>query len=270
MMEPIYFCFKETPLHTNNKFTLDFSNTELVYQINYITTMNCNLIIVNNYRNVTSDTKDLSKWSWLFPERGPAYQFKLTFVYLLYYYPGLKGKTEVLDFLYYKENKEFFSYKYKFYDVVDKQIKNCKIFSLLSQFKYSGFIFGNPKRTTLCRTVIEGERKKNKYSLEWERKYFDFDAHWHDLNVLFVFDKSKNRFISNKFYTEWLYIVDNEYLRHGKKLDVNNFCIDYFISRTKGSENGAVIASKDDYQKIPWNMQYLIAIIQTARIIYPK
>ena len=61
MMEPIYFCFKETPLHTNNKFTLDFSNTELVYQINYITTMNCNLIIVNNYRNVTSGTKDLSK-----------------------------------------------------------------------------------------------------------------------------------------------------------------------------------------------------------------
>ena len=46
-MEPIYFYFKETPLDTNNKFKLDFSNTELVYQINlspkngyYITTIN--------------------------------------------------------------------------------------------------------------------------------------------------------------------------------------------------------------------------------------
>ena len=49
MMEPIYFYFKETPLNTNNKFTLDFSNTGLVYQIKfslkndyYVTTMNFN------------------------------------------------------------------------------------------------------------------------------------------------------------------------------------------------------------------------------------
>ena len=46
-MEPIYFYFKETPLDEDNKFTLDFSNTEFAYQINlspkncyYITTMN--------------------------------------------------------------------------------------------------------------------------------------------------------------------------------------------------------------------------------------
>ena len=77
--------------------------------------------------------------------KGPVYQFKSAFVYLLYYYPGLNGKTEVLDFLSYKENMEFFSYKYKFYDVVDNQIKNAKIFSPLSQFKYSGFEYANPK-----------------------------------------------------------------------------------------------------------------------------
>ena len=54
------------------------------------------------------------------------------------------------------------------------------------------------------------------------------------------------------------------YLRHGKKLDVNDFYIDYFIRRVKGSENDAVIIRKDDYQKIPWNKQYLIPIMQTA------
>ena len=62
-------------------------------------------------------------------EKDPAYQFKLAFVYLLYYYFSLNGKTEVLDFLSYKENMEFFSYKFKFYDVADNQIKNSKIFS---------------------------------------------------------------------------------------------------------------------------------------------
>ena len=120
---------------------------------------------------------------------------------------------------------EFFNYKYKFHDVVDNQIKKCKIFSPMSQFKYRGFEFANPKRTTVFRTVIDGERKNIKYSLEWERKDFDFDAHWRDLNTLFVFDKSKDRFVSNKFYTEGLHIAHDEYLRHRKKLDVNDFCI---------------------------------------------
>ena len=80
----------------------------------------------------------------------------------------------------------------------------------------------------------------------------------------FVFDKSKDRFVSNKFYTKGLYIAYDEYLRHGKKLDVNDFYIGYFIRRAKGSENDAVIVSKDDFQKIPWNRQYLIPIIRTA------
>ena len=109
MTEPFYFYFKVTPLDTNNKFTLDFSNTELVYQINFspkndydITTMNCNLIIANDYDDVTQGIKDLSEKSWLLLEKDPAYQFKLAFVYLLYYYPGLYGNTEVLDFLFCK------------------------------------------------------------------------------------------------------------------------------------------------------------------------
>ena len=81
---------------------------------------------------------------------------------------------------------EHFSYIYKFYDVIDNQIKNRKIFSLLSQFKYCGFEFANPKRTTVIGTVT-GERKNIKYSLEWEQKDFDFDAHQHDLKALFIF-----------------------------------------------------------------------------------
>ena len=70
--------------------------------------------------------------------------------------------------------------------------------------------------------------------------------------------------MSNKFYTEGLYIAHDEYLRHTKKLNVNNFYSDYFIRGAEGSENDAVTVSKDDYQKIPWNRQYLIPIIQTA------
>ena len=51
------------------------------------------------------------------------------------------------------------------------------MFSPMSQFKYRGFEFANPKRTTVIRTVIDGERKNIKYSLEWERKGFDLNAY---------------------------------------------------------------------------------------------
>ena len=55
--------------------------------------------------------------------------------------------------------------------------------------------------------------------------------------------------------------MHDEYLRYGKKLEVDDFYIDYFIRTAKGSENDAVIVSKDDYQKLPLNRQYLISII---------
>ena len=107
-----------------------------------------------------------------------------------------------------------------------------------------------------------------KYSSEWERKDFYFDANWRDLSTLFVFDKSKDMFVSNKYYTEGLYIAHDEHLRGGKKLDENDFYIDYFIRTSKGSENDAVIVRKDDYKKITWNRQNLIPIIQTANRPY--
>ena len=43
---------------------LYFSNTELVYQINCSPkTMNCNLIIANDYGNVTQDINDIPEKS---------------------------------------------------------------------------------------------------------------------------------------------------------------------------------------------------------------
>ena len=74
-MEPIFFYFKETLLQANNKFALDFSSMELIYQINfsteydyYITTMNCNLIIANDYGDLLNDIKELSTKSQLLLE----------------------------------------------------------------------------------------------------------------------------------------------------------------------------------------------------------
>ena len=55
----------------------------------------------------------------------------------------------------------------------------------------------------------------------------------------------------NKLYTEVLYIVHNEYLRHGEKLDVNDLYIDYFRRRPKGSEMMQLELAKMITKKIP-------------------
>ena len=96
-MEPIFFYLKETPLEVGNTFTLDFSYTELIYLINfstknnyYITTMNCNLVIANDYGGLLEDIKKLSKKSRLLSKKGAAYQFDLSSVELALPFRGIE------------------------------------------------------------------------------------------------------------------------------------------------------------------------------------
>ena len=141
-----FFYSKETPHEANNKFTLDFSNTELVYQINfpkesdyYITTMNCNLVITNDYGDLLDDIKELSTKIWLLLEKGQAYQFNLSLIDLALSFPSMEKKVDEMYFLSYPENMDRYSWKCKFYDSKDSQIKDCKVFSPYTQFKNKAF-----------------------------------------------------------------------------------------------------------------------------------
>ena len=85
-MEPIFFYFKETPLGVDNRFTLDFSNTELIYQINvstekdyYITTMNCNLVIAKYYGGLLDVIKKFSTKSRLLLEKRSSISVRFIF-----------------------------------------------------------------------------------------------------------------------------------------------------------------------------------------------
>ena len=80
-MKPIFICFKEIELDDNDKFTLDFSNTEIIYEIDVltkndycITSLNCDLIVKENNDDKSKLIKDLSEKSRLLLEKGPAYQ----------------------------------------------------------------------------------------------------------------------------------------------------------------------------------------------------
>ena len=82
--------FKEIVLDQNNKFTLDFSQTNQTYKVHFspkkdyfITSMNCNLDIQEDIKNsVFDEIKELSEKSRLLLVKGPAYQNDIKIVYM--------------------------------------------------------------------------------------------------------------------------------------------------------------------------------------------
>ena len=80
-MKPIFIYFKEIELDDNNKFTVDFSNTEIIYEMDfltknddYITSLNSDLIVKEHNDNKSKLIKDLSEKSRLLLEKSPSYQ----------------------------------------------------------------------------------------------------------------------------------------------------------------------------------------------------
>ena len=83
-MEPVFICLKEAFLNDGNKFTLDFSDEEIVHEAlfspkkdYYVTSMNCDLKLIrdlNAHRDILDNIKELSDKSPLLLEKGPTYQ----------------------------------------------------------------------------------------------------------------------------------------------------------------------------------------------------
>ena len=80
-MRSIFIYFREVKLNNKNKFTINFSNTEIVYEIDfltkndyYITILNCDLIVKEQIDNKDKLIKELLEKSRSLLKKGSAYQ----------------------------------------------------------------------------------------------------------------------------------------------------------------------------------------------------
>ena len=138
-MRPILIYFKETHLDENNKFTLDFSDQEFVQEIEflsknkyYITSLNCKLKL-KEYIREDEKIKKLSAKSRLLLEKGAAYLCDIDFLMLkseLY----IKNYNSTNRFKLYPEIFNNCSHKYKFWDTIEKAIRDGQIYLPYSQF----------------------------------------------------------------------------------------------------------------------------------------
>ena len=72
--------------------------------------------------------------------------------------------------------------------------------------------------------------------MSWKRYLFDFDSKYNDQNIIFVFDGTKRQFLSTDFFAKAANIVNDEYLRYIKKIDINAFFTDWLENKKKGME----------------------------------
>ena len=80
-MRSVFIYFREVKLNDKNKVTINFSNMEIVYEIDfltkndyYITSLNCDLIVKEQIDNKDKLIKELLEKSRSLLKKGSAYQ----------------------------------------------------------------------------------------------------------------------------------------------------------------------------------------------------
>ena len=152
-MNPIFIYQNEAKLDNNNKFTIDFVDDEIVNLVTflsknqyYISSLNCNITKANKKKVSFTGSKtlvsELSTISRELLDKGPTVKNDIDYVtatltdnYDLPETAPQKYKI-VLDPQVINDN----SYRYQFYDEVDKRLKFARIYSPFSHLK-SGIIF---------------------------------------------------------------------------------------------------------------------------------
>ena len=131
-MNPAFIYFNEIILKDDNKFTLDFSYEEFTQEVNfvnnldyYITSLNCKLKMKEYIHDKDQKIQELSKKSRLLLEKGPAYQNDFDYLTLksIWYE---KRSNHLYRFMLWPKIIEQYSYKYKFWDTVEKKSEIVK------------------------------------------------------------------------------------------------------------------------------------------------
>ena len=137
-MRPGFIYFKELALDNDNKFTLDFSDEEFVQEIDfllnndyYITSLDCKLKVKNHiHDDKKKKIEELFEKSTLLLEKGAAYQNGITYLLLktLWY---VQNMNYTYRFKLFPEIINQCSYKYQFFDIVEKKLEIVKLILLI-------------------------------------------------------------------------------------------------------------------------------------------
>ena len=201
---------KETTLNEENKFTLNFSSENEVKDVifhpdlNYfITTLDANIKLDENKAALKSAVKNsdvwddilkLSKLSNELATKGADYQNDIKTILLKIQEFGLVFQTENFDLILDNNIIDVTSFKYQYYDVDEDKFKEGKIYNPYKHFREIGMSFKTSRNSSDNKVIKAKLNLKNNqitYTMNFDRKLFDFDTFYIAKNQFFVFDQVK-------------------------------------------------------------------------------
>ena len=105
-------------------------------------------------------------------------------------YYNFSGFGVTYSFILYPKIVDGYSYKYKFYDTVEKKIRDCKIYSPFPHYKGNGFEFQRkigPKKNDLI-SVSLNKKIKTTFIHKFREKNYYANMIYRDRNALFMKD----------------------------------------------------------------------------------
>ena len=223
-MKAVLLYFRETKFE-NNKFKLDFSDRDqfansVEFEKNtpyLIATLNCNLkaentnsIKVNNTgaKNATDKKaiSDLSTKSRILLDKGSDYFCDIDVLNLVFQPKGLDYDlvAEINNF-YFEKNKNLtnYAFKYRFWDEIEKKIRNAEIYSPYLQLTSKGLYF--TQKGTNIQYVVRLDRELEQihsyfYSDKIRNLTYNVGRQWYDeINLFFVkYETIPDRFIGRR------------------------------------------------------------------------
>ena len=80
--------------------------------------------------------------------------------------------------------------------------------------------------------------------MNWKWYIFDFDSHYRDQNLIFVYDQKRIKFLTNEIFVKITNIINDDYLRYGKNININDIFNKW---AAKTDNNKLVIGNPADY-----------------------
>ena len=99
--------------------------------------------------------------------------------------------------------------------------------------------------------------------MNWKRYLFDFDSHYRDQNLVFVYDQKCNKFLT--IFVKISNVINDDYQRYGKNININDIFSEW---AAKTGNNNLVIGNLADYQKLKLNEKTLMVLVQFKNGIF--
>ena len=101
--------------------------------------------------------------------------------------------------------------------------------------------------------------------MNWKRYLFDFDSHYRDQNLNFVYNQKRNKFLANEIFVKIANIINDDYLRYGKSININDIFNEW---TAKTDNNKLVIGNLADYQKLNLDEKMLMTLVQFNKRLF--